>query len=192
MPLKYFMHSTAVVETEEIGENTKIWHFAHIREKALIGKNCNIGKSVYVDTGVLVGNNVKIQNFVSLYEGLKIEDAVFIGPSVTFTNDVCPRATIWNKEKISPTLVKKGASIGANSTILCGLTIGECAMVGAGSVVTKDVMPFSLVYGNPAVQKGFVCYCGKKLMNGTVSGSGTVHYKCSCGKSVEIEKEWIM
>lgn len=191
MPLNYFKHSTAIVETEEIGKNTKIWHFVHIREKAMIGKNCNIGKSVYIDVEVEVGDNVKIQNFVSLYKGLKIEDDVFIGPSVTFTNDVCPRATIWNEEKIAPTLVKKGASIGANSTILCGLAIGESAMVGAGSVVTKDVAPFSLVYGNPAVQKGFVCYCGKKLMNGTVSETSTVHYKCSCGKSVEIKKEWV-
>ena len=191
MPLNYFKHPTAVVETKEIGENTKIWHFVHIREKAVIGKNCNIGKSVYIDAGVWVGNNVKIQNFVSLYDGLKIGDDVFIGPSVTFTNDVNPRAAIWDKKKITPTFVKKGASIGANSTILCGLTIGECAMVGAGSVVTKDVTPFGLVYGDPAAQKGFVCYCGKKLMNGAVSETGTVHYKCSCGKSVEIKKEWI-
>jgi len=189
--MKYFKHPTAVVESEEIGEGTRIWHFAHIREKAKIGRNCNIGKCVYIDTGVEIGNNVKIQNFACIYRGVKIEDDVFIGPAVTFTNDLYPRAFIWSEEKIIPTLVKKGASIGANSTIICGITIGEYAMVGAGSVVTRDVPPFGLAYGNPARLKGFVCYCGKKLNEVVEENDVMIIYKCSCGEIVEIRKEWL-
>lgn len=189
--MRYFKHPTAVVESEEVGEGTKIWHFAHIREGAKIGRNCNIGKCVYIDTRVEIGNNVKIQNFASIYRGVKIEDDVFIGPAVTFTNDLYPRAFIWGEEKIIPTLVKRGASIGANSTILCGILIGEYAMIGAGSVVTKNVPPFGLVYGNPAILKGFVCYCGKKLRDIVGEDSKKILYKCSCGKSVEIKKEWL-
>lgn len=187
--MKYFKHPTAIVESEEIGEGTKIWHFAHIREKAKIGRNCNIGKGVYIDTEVKIGNNVKIQNFVSVYRGVKIEDDVFIGPSVTFTNDLYPRAFIWGEDKIIPTLVKRGASIGANSTIICGITIGEYAMIGAGSVVTRDVPPFGLVYGNPARLKGFVCYCGRELENVVEERNDCIVYKCNyCGKIVEIGK----
>ena len=189
--MKYFKHPTAVVESDDIGEGTKVWHFAHIREKAKIGRNCNIGKGVYIDTEVEIGNNIKIQNFVSIYKGVKIEDDVFIGPSVTFTNDLYPRAFIWNEDKIIPTLVKRGASIGANSTIICGVTIGEYAMIGAGSIVTGDVPPFGLVYGNPARLKGFVCYCGKKLGNVVEENDEKVIYGCSCGKAVEIRREWL-
>jgi len=189
--MKYFKHPTAVVESEEIGEGTRIWHFAHIREKAKIGRNCNIGKCVYIDTGVEIGNNVKIQNFACIYRGVKIEDDVFIGPAVTFTNDLYPRAFIWSEEKIIPTLVKKGASIGANSTIICGITIGEYAMIGAGSVVTRDVPPFGLAYGNPARLKGFVCYCGKKLNEVVEENDVMIIYKCSCGKTIKIRKEWL-
>ncbi len=189
---KYFVHPTAIVENEvHIGEGTKIWHFAHIREKAKIGSNCNIGKGVYIDTDVKIGNNVKVQNFVSIYRGVKIEDDAFIGPSVTFTNDLYPRAYIWNEKKIIPTIVKKGASIGANSTIICGVTIGEYAMVGAGSVVTKDVPPFGLVYGNPARLKGYVCYCGKKLEEWSkiVDNGKNLIFECfSCGKEIIIDK----
>ncbi len=191
MHAKYYKHPTAVVESDEIGEGTRIWHFAHVREKTRIGRNCNIGKGVYVDTEVEIGNNVKIQNFVSVYRGVKIEDDVFIGPSVTFTNDLYPRAFIWDEQKIIPTVVKRGASIGAGSTILCGITIGEYAMVGAGSVVTKDVSPFSLVYGNPARVRGFVCYCGKKLSEVIEEDSNKTIYTCVCGKTVEIKKEWL-
>jgi len=159
-----FIHPTAEVSKEaKIGEGTKIWHQAQIREKAEIGEKCNIGKGVYIDFGVKIGNNCKIQNYVSVYHGVTIEDDVFIGPSVTFTNDLYPRAYIWNEEKVSKTLVKKGASIGANSTIICGITIGRFAMVGAGSVVTKDVPDYALVYGNPAKIQGFVCECGRKI-----------------------------
>ncbi|PKP54474.1 MAG: N-acetyltransferase [Candidatus Altiarchaeales archaeon HGW-Altiarchaeales-3] len=156
------IHKTAEVSKEaKIGKGTGIWHQAQVRENAEIGENCNIGKGVYVDFGVKIGNNCKIQNYVSIYHGVEIEDDVFIGPSVTFTNDLYPRAFIWNEEKVSRTRVKKGASIGANSTIICGITIGEYAMIGAGSVVTKDVPDNALVYGNPAKIKGCVSKDGR-------------------------------
>ena len=184
--MAYFKHPTAVVESDDIGDGTQIWHFAHIREGAVLGTDCNIGKGVYVDTGVRIGNNVKVQNFVSAYKGVEIGDDVFIGPSVTFTNDLYPRAFIWDNDKIVPTSVKKGASIGANSTILCGITIWAYAMVGAGSTVTKDVLPFGLVYGNPAKLQGVVCYCGRKLSRiSRVDGEKTI-YECECGKEVEV------
>jgi acetyltransferase-like isoleucine patch superfamily enzyme len=158
-----FIHSTADVSNEaNIGENTKVWHLAQIREGATIGKNCIISKNVYVDTGVCVGNNVKIQNNVNIYNGVTIEDDVFLGPSMTFTNDLFPRAT--NADWIiTKTIVKKGASIGANVTIVCGVTIGKYAIVGAGAVVTKDVPDYALVVGNPAKAIGRVCKCGIKL-----------------------------
>lgn len=186
----FYKHPSAIVESDDIGEGTKIWHFVHIREKASIGKNCNIGKSVYIDTDVIIGNNVKIQNFASLYKGVIIEDDVFIGPSVTFTNDLYPRAFIWGEEdRVGRTLVKKGASIGANSTIVCGVTIGEYAMIGAGSVVTRDVPPFNLFYGNPARPAGLICYCGKKLNKIIAEKNGEIIYECGCGKKVCIKGE---
>ena len=135
----YFKHPTAVVESEDIGEDTKIWHFVHVRAGAKIGCNCTIGKSVYIDTEVEIGNGVKIQNFASLYKGVTIEDEAFIGPAVTFTNDKYPRAFRWDETQIVPTIVQKGASIGANATIICGVAVGAYAMVGAGALVTKDV-----------------------------------------------------
>ena len=161
--ISYYAHPTAIVESEAIGEGTKIWHFAHVRQGSKIGKNCNIGKSVYIDIGAEIGNNVKIQNFVSVYKGVTIEDDVFVGPSATFTNDLYPRAFIWDEEHVVPTLICKGASIGANATLVCGITVGEYAMIGAGSVVAEDVPPFALILGNPGRQKGWVCYCGQRL-----------------------------
>src|SRR5512146_2209193 len=128
--MSYYAHPTAVVESEDIGEGTRIWHFAHVRQGSKIGKNCNVGKSVYVDTEAVIGDNVKIQNFVSVYKGVVIEDDVFVGPSATFSNDLYPRAFIWDEGHVVPTLVRRGASIGANSTVICGVTIGEYAMVG--------------------------------------------------------------
>jgi len=185
----YYKHDTAIVESDSIGEGTKIWHFAQIRENAKIGKNCNIGKGVYIDRDVTIGNNVKIQNFVSIYKGVEIEDDVFIGPSATFTNDLYPRSESWSDEDIVSTVVEKGASIGANSTILCGIKIGSYSMIGAGSVVNKDVPKFGLVVGNPISLKGYVCYCGKRLIDKFSEDGKDIVLKCrSCGKRVEVNK----
>ena len=164
-----FKHKTADISKKaKIGEGTQVWNNAQIRENAVIGKNCNIGKNVYVGEGVKIGNNVKIQNNASVYEGITIEDGVFIGPHVVFTNDRYPRAikedgNIKTKKdwKLEKSLVKYGASIGGNVTILPGITIGEYAMIGAGSVVTKDVPDFTLIYGNPARIKGRIDKNGK-------------------------------
>jgi len=185
----FFVHPTAIVEEGAIvGEGTRIWHFVHVRRGAKIGKNCNIGKDVYIDVGVEIGNNVKIQNGVSVYRGVKVEDDAFIGPHVTFTNDLYPRSFNENWEVVK-TLVKKGASIGANATIVCGVTIGEYAMVGAGSVVTRDVPDFGLVYGNPARLRGFVCYCGRRLEKIIKEENDYITFLCSfCKREVKIKK----
>ena len=161
--MNIFIHETAEVSDKAtIGANTKIWNQSQVRENAVLGKNCILGKNVYIDINAKIGNNVKIQNGANVYDGVTIEDDVFLGPSMTFTNDMFPRAFLddW---KITKTLVKKGASIGANATIICGITIGEYAMIGAGSVVTKDVPPHALVVGNPARQIGNVCKCGVRI-----------------------------
>ncbi len=187
--MSYFAHPTAVVESDDIGDGTRIWHFAHVRKGSKIGKNCNVGKSVYVDIGARIGDGVKIQNFVSVYNGVTIEDDVFVGPSATFTNDLYPRAFVWDEEHIVPTRVCRGASIGANSTIICGVTIGEYAMVGAGSVVTRDVPPFALVVGNPAEVGSWICYCGRKLQKVANESEAGDIYRCDlCGKDVKIKK----
>lgn len=179
--MAYFAHPTAIVDDgAAIGEGTKVWHFAHIRNKATIGKNCIIGKSSYIDEGAVIGNGVKIQNFVSVYHGVVLKDDVFVGPSVTFTNDMYPRAFIWNEERLVKTVIEKGASIGANSTIICGVSVGEYAMVGAGSVVTRDVPAYSLVVGSPAKFHCFVCKCGKKL------GKEKKQYSCECGEKIDL------
>ncbi len=185
--MNYYKHPTAIVESDKVGEGCRIWHFVHVRELAEIGNNCNIGKSVYIDTEVKIGNNVKIQNFVSIYKGVEIQDDVFVGPSVVFTNDIYPRAFIWENDKIIKTIVKKGSSIGANSTIICGVTVGEYAMVGGGSVVTKDVPPYGLVFGNPARLKGFVCECGRKLNKIIDNNEENIVYECECGKNIDIK-----
>lgn len=158
----YIDPSAHVSDRAKIGKNTKVWINAQIREDAEIGENCVISKDVYIDHAVKIGNGVKIQNGVSVFHGVTIEDEVFIGPNVAFTNDYYPRAfnTSW---EVSPTLVKHGASIGANATIVCRHTLGEYCMVGAGSVVTNDVSPYSLVIGNPAREIGKVCRCGQRL-----------------------------
>ncbi len=186
MPEEYFKHETAIVEDgAEIGRGSKIWHHAHIRTGSKIGSDCNIGKNCYVDKGAVIGSRVKLQNNVSVWHGVKIEDEVFIGPGVTLTNDLYPRAFIWDDARVATTLIKKGASVGANSTILCGnRVIGEYAMVGAGSVVTKDVPPHGLVVGNPARLIGHVCKCGMTLKEKTTSGA----YKCSsCGAEIRTD-----
>jgi UDP-2-acetamido-3-amino-2,3-dideoxy-glucuronate N-acetyltransferase len=163
--MKYFAHHTAIIDEGcTIGEGTKIWHFTHLMPKATIGKNCNIGQNVFIADNVLIGNNNKIQNNVSIYSGVICEDDVFLGPSMVFTNVLNPRSGINRKEEFKTTVVKKGASIGANATIVCGITIGEYAFIGAGAVVTKDIPNFALVMGNPARQKGWISENGQKLI----------------------------
>lgn len=163
---KYYVHESSYVEKNvRIGEGTTVWYFCHVREGARIGKNCNIGQNVYIGKGVVIGNGVKIQNNVSVYEKITLEDYVFCGPSVVFTNDPDPRSAYAKNPETDhlPTLVREGATIGANATILCGLTIGRHAFIGAGAVVTSDVPEYALVYGNPARLMGWACECGAKL-----------------------------
>ena len=163
--MTYFVHELSYVdEPVLIGSGTKVWHFSHIMKGSTIGQNCVIGQNVYVDTDVVVGNNVKIQNNVSIFKKVTLEDNVFCGPSAVFTNVIYPRSAYPKKlDEYNSTLVKKGATIGANSTIVCGIFIGEFAFIGAGSVVTKDVLPYALVYGNPARQHGWMSESGDKL-----------------------------
>jgi len=159
----YFKQETAVIDDGAIiGNDSKIWHFSHVM-RAEIGEKCILGQNVFVANNVILGNNVKVQNNVSLFEGVICEDDVFIGPSAVFTNVINPRSFIERKNEYKQTLVKRGASIGANATIICGNTIGEYAFIGAGSVVTKGVKDFALMIGNPAKQTGWVCKCGNKL-----------------------------
>ena len=161
---EYFAHETAVIDENcRIGEGTKIWHFSHIMPNCKIGKKCNIGQNVVVSPDVVLGNNVKVQNNVSIYTGVICEDDVFLGPSMVFTNVINPRSAIVRRDEFKKTLVKKGASIGANATIICGNTIGEYSFVGAGAVVTKEVLPFALVVGNPSRQVGWVSEYGHRL-----------------------------
>lgn len=158
-----YVHPTAIVSNDtKIGDGTKVWMNAQVREKVQIGKDCIISKDTYLDKEVIIGNNCKIQNSVSIYHGVIIEDDVFVGPNACFTNDKVPRAFDPNW-KITPTLIKKGSSIGANSTIVCGITLGEYCMVAAGSVVTKDIEPYSLVMGNPAKHYSYVDKMGNKI-----------------------------
>ena len=160
----YFLHESSYVdEGAEIGAGTKIWHFCHIMPKARIGKNCNLGQNVLVSPDVVIGDNVKIQNNVSIYTGVIIEEDVFLGPSMVFTNVVNPRSHYERKEEFKTTLVKRGCSIGANATIICGVTLGRYAFIGAGSVITHDVPDYALVYGTPGRIRGWMCQCGIKL-----------------------------
>lgn len=161
---KYFVHESSYVdEPSEIGEGTKIWHFSHIMSNCKIGENCNIGQNVVISPDVTLGNNVKIQNNVSVYTGVICEDDVFLGPSCVFTNVINPRSFISRKDEYRKTVIKKGASIGANATIVCGHDIGKYAFVAAGSVVTKNIPDYALVMGNPARVKYYMCKCGTKL-----------------------------
>ena len=161
---KYFAHETAVIDSAcIIGNGTKIWHFSHIMTGCIIGESCNIGQNVVISPKVVLGKNVKIQNNVSVYTGVICEDDVFLGPSMVFTNVINPRSHINRKNEFSQTLVRKGVSIGANATIICGNEIGEYAMIGAGAVITKPVKAFSLMVGNPAKQIGWVSKNGYKL-----------------------------
>jgi UDP-2-acetamido-3-amino-2,3-dideoxy-glucuronate N-acetyltransferase len=163
--MNYFAHETAVIDDGcQIGEGTKIWHFSHIMPDCKIGINCNIGQNVVISPEVVLGNNVKVQNNVSIYTGVICEDEVFLGPSMVFTNITNPRSGIVRKDKYEKTIVKKGASIGANATIVCGHDIGEYAFIGAGAVVTKDVKPYALIVGNPAKQIGWMSEYGHRLI----------------------------
>jgi UDP-2-acetamido-3-amino-2,3-dideoxy-glucuronate N-acetyltransferase len=174
-----FIHATADVSPQAtIGAGTKIWNHCQVREEATIGQNCVLSKGVYIDQGVQIGNNVKIQNGISVYHGVTLEDGVFCGPHCVFTNDRLPRAInpdgspkAADDWELSQTLVRSGASIGAHATIVCGVTIGRWAMVGAGAVVTRDVPDYGLVFGNPARLHGFVCPCGHKLVDSPATGT---------------------
>ena len=161
---RYYAHETAIIdEGARIGEGSKIWHFCHVMGSAEMGKDCILGQNVFVGNKVKLGSNVKVQNNVSLYEGVICEDDVFCGPSMVFTNVINPRSAVERKTEFKPTLVRKGASIGANATIVCGTTLGEYCFIGAGAVITKDVKPFALMVGVPAVQKGWVSRSGAIL-----------------------------
>src|SRR4030043_2182122 len=164
MGKEYFIHPAAVVdEPMEIGEGTKIWHFTHIMSGARIGENCIIGQNVFIGSGALLRNNIKVQNNVSIYEGVIVEDDVFCGPSMVFTNVFNPRSFISRKKEFRKTVVRKGATIGANATIVCGNQIGQYAFIGANSVVTDNVPDYALVYGNPGKVKGWVCQCAEGI-----------------------------
>jgi UDP-2-acetamido-3-amino-2,3-dideoxy-glucuronate N-acetyltransferase len=178
-----FVHPTAVVdEPASIGPGTKIWHFSHVMAHASIGKGCTLGQNVFVAARVRIGDNVKIQNNVSVYEGVELEADVFCGPSMVFTNVRVPRSQVPRNTSAdyAPTLVRRGATIGANATVVCGVTIGEYAFVGAGAVVTRDVPAYALVYGNPARVRGFACRCGEPLELGESSSEATC---AGCGRA---------
>ena len=160
----YFCHETSIIDFPcQIGEGTKIWHFTHIMPNCIIGKNCTLGQNVFISSNVLIGDNTKIQNNVSLFDGVTCEKNVFIGPSVVFTNVINPRSEISRQSEFKKTQIKEGATIGANATIICGISLGEYSFIAAGSVVTKDVLPYALVMGNPSRQVGWVSKYGHKL-----------------------------
>jgi UDP-2-acetamido-3-amino-2,3-dideoxy-glucuronate N-acetyltransferase len=180
--MDYFAHDTACVDPgAEIGAGTRIWHFTHIMTGARLGRGCNIGQNVFVQTGVIIGNNVKLQNNVFLPAGVLVEDDVFFGPSAVCTNVINPRSHVPRRDQFRTTLFKVGSTVGANSTVVCGTTIGRYAFIGAGSVVTRDVADYALVYGNPARPRGWVCQCGVKL---AFDGTGDARATCAeCGAS---------
>jgi len=180
----YFVHPTAIVDGPvEIGEGSKIWHFSHVMSGAKIGGNCNIGQNVFISSGAILGNNIKVQNNVSIYDGVVLEDDVFCGPSMVFTNVFNPRSFISRKKEYRKTVVGKGTTIGANTTIVCGNKIGQYAFIGAGSVVTRDVPDYALVYGNPAKVKGWICQCAEEIV------FRSRRTKCQiCGKKYEKDR----
>lgn len=185
----FFVHESSYVdENVEIGDKTKIWHFSHIMKGAKIGKNCNIGQNVVISPNVKIGNNVKIQNNVSVYEGVECEDDVFLGPSCVFTNVINPRSFISRKSEYKNTTIKKGASIGANATIVCGHNIGKFAFIGAGTVVTKNIPDYGCYVGNPGKLLYFVCECSEKM----IFDENNIFICPKCGKSYKLIKENIV
>ena len=178
---KYYVHESSYIDDDvEIGEGTKVWHFCHVQRGARLGKNCSLGQNVNIGNNVRIGNGVRIQNNVSVYEGVEIEDNVFCGPSCVFTNVTTPRAHFPVHGIYAKTLIKEGASLGANCTIVCGHTVGRSALIGSGSVVTKDVKDFALMVGVPARQLGWVCECGKRLDK---------NLNCNCGRTYHLTKD---
>jgi UDP-2-acetamido-3-amino-2,3-dideoxy-glucuronate N-acetyltransferase len=176
----YTVHPSSYIDADvQIGEGTRIWHFCHVLSGSRIGERCNIGQNVVIGPHVSIGNNVKIQNNVSVYEGVTLEDDVFCGPSMVFTNVFTPRSAFPRRrsEDQRPTLVQRGASIGANATLVCGITVGRHALIGAGAVVTRDVPPYAVVYGNPARHRGWACECGEILV---WKGADS---RCTCGRA---------
>ena len=184
--MKYFKHETAVIDNNlNIGDGVKIWHYSHICKDAIIGKNVNLGQNVFVGNKVIIGNNCKIQNNVSIYDGVTLDEDVFCGPSVVFTNVYNPRSFIERKTEYKNTLIKKGSTLGANCTIICGITVGEYAFIGAGAVVTKDVKPFALIVGVPGKQIGWMSMYGNKL-NLPLSGNAFDECKVT-GKKYQLK-----
>lgn len=179
------VHETAIVDTgAQVGEGTRIWHWAHVCSGARIGAGCSLGQNVFVANDVVIGDNVKVQNNVSVYDAVRLEDDVFCGPSMVFTNVYNPRSAVARKDEYRPTLVRRGATLGANCTIVCGVTIGAHAFVGAGSVVNRDVAPHALMVGVPAKRIGWMCVCGLRL-----AGDGDGEVRCDCGRTYTIDTE---
>ena len=178
----YFVHESSYVDDgAQVGSGTRIWHFCHVMSTARIGRGCNLGQNVFVAGDVTLGDNVKIQNNVSLYTGVTVEDDVFLGPSMVCTNVVNPRSHVSRRDEYRPTLFRRGSSVGANATIVCGVTIGQYAFIGAGAVVTRDVPDFALVHGNPARIRGWMCQCGEKLPRLTAADADEADECQVCG-----------
>lgn len=178
----YFKHPNALVESYNIGEGTRIWAFAHVLPKAVIGRNCNINDHTFIENDVIIGNNVTVKSGVYIWDGVYLGDNVFVGPNVTFTNDLRPRSKQY-PEAFEKTIVEEGASIGANSTIIAGNKIGKYAMIGAGSVVTKNIPNYTIWYGNPAKMKGYICECGEEL--------NSTYTCCRCKKNYKVDESGI-
>lgn len=186
--MEYFVHNSSIIDEEvTIGKGTKIWHFSHILCNTEIGENCVLGQNIMAGPDVKIGNNCKIQNNVSIYKCVTLEDDVFCGPSMVFTNVINPRSFVNRKDEFKETLVKKGASIGANATIVCGNTIGKYSLIGAGSVVTKNVPDYALILGVPGVISGWVCKCGE-ILTKQAESFREFTVKCKCGNSYKLKK----
>jgi len=178
----FFVHPSALVESQDIGPGTKIWAFAHVLDGARIGRDCNVGDHCFIESNVRIGDQVVIKNGVSVWSGVTLQDFVFVGPNAVFTNDLYPRAKVYHAEDVE-TQVCRGATIGANATLRCGISVGRWAMIGAGSMVVQDVPDFALVYGVPARQQGWVCACGERLK---LSMNGSGRATCRCGRSYSL------